>query len=155
MDVSLDPIDSLFNIPVDPFSTVKPFNYLEAIDIPRAPKSNQHQVVDYFMKFHQEALRPGHYFLWYDYNQLCKYWLPAMSVSSIALRHAVVAFSALVYSMKAVRTARQFAFFYYANSLKELRQLLDGSLSYEECNSAIATALQLSLFDVSSLRVRV
>lgn len=151
----VDPIDSLFNIPesqLDPFSTLKPSNYLETMAIPRAPKTNQHQLVNYFIKFYRQVIRPGHYFLWYDHNQLCKYWLPVMTDSSIALRHAVVAFSALVYSMKVARTARQFAFFYYANALKELQQLLNGLLSFEECNIAIATTLQLSSFDVPSLR---
>ena len=139
-------LNSVFYIPdstVDPFSIIDPFIHLEersfqslsqklyfrpeTTAIPRAPKSNQHQLVDYFLKFHLDVINPSHYFWWNDYNQLCKCWLPTMADPSIALRYGVVAFSALVYSMKIDHTARQFAFFYYANSLKELRQLLDGS----------------------------
>ena len=166
MDSSFSVTDLLFsesNPPMDIFTTVKSFDHFdgqfqpqlcfrpETIAIPRSPKSNRHHLVDYFLKYHLEAISPAHYFWYYDYIQLCRCWLPAMAVTSIALRHALIAFSALVYSIKVVDSAHQIAFFYYALALKELRVFLDGPLSPEECNVAIATALQLSSFEVCSL----
>ena len=158
--------DLLFGVSnpsMDTFSTIKSFDNPsfqplssqpcfrpKKFNIPRSPKSNRHCLVDYFLKFHLEVVSSTHYFLYYDYIQLCKRWLPAMTIPSIALQYAVVAFSALVYSIKFVTTAQSFAFFYYGKALTELQLLLDGPLSSEECNVAIATALQLSSFDVSS-----
>lgn len=136
--------------PVQSFSSQFHFRP-ETIMIPRSPESNRHHLVDFFLKYHLEVIRPGHYFWYYDYIQLCKCWLPAMAATSLALRHALVAFSALVYSIKVVGSSGEVAFFYYALALKELRIFLDGPLSPEECNVAIATALQLSSFEVHSL----
>src|SRR5947207_410363 len=141
--------DCFDNPPLQPFSS-QPCFRPQTITIPRSPKSNRHYLVDYFFKFHLEVISSAHYFMYFDYIQLCKCWLPAMAVPSIALQYAVVAFSALVHSMKFFSTARSFAFFYYGKALKELNRLLDGPLSAEDCNVAIATALQLSSFDVSA-----
>lgn len=160
MNSSVDGTGLLFdtsNPPMDMFTTVISFDQSfqpglgfrsETITIPRSPKSNQHHLVDYFLKYHLEVISPSHYFWYYDYIQLCKRWLPAMAATSLALRHALVAFSALVYSIKVIDDARQIAYFYYAMALKELRVFLDGPLSSEECNIAIAIALQLSTFEV-------
>lgn len=150
MDMStiVNPFDFFDDRPFQPFSSscFRP----ETIIIPRSPESNRHHHVDYFLKYHLEVIGPGHYFLYYDYIQLCKLWLPAMAATSLALRHALVAFSGLVYSIKKAGMARQIAFFYYAMALKEFRQFLEGPSSPEECNVAIATALQLSSFEVCS-----
>ena len=116
--------------------------------IPRSPGSNHNQHIQYFIKFHLETILPAHYFWCHDYTQLCKCWLPAMAVSSSSLQYAIVAFSALIYSIKEIRNARCVAFFFYAMAVKELQLLLKHSLSLEECNIAIATVLQLSSFDV-------
>src|SRR5205814_7255425 len=132
-----DYFDDLLFRPISPQLCFRP----ETITIPRSPKSNRHHLVDYFLKFHLEVISSAHYFLYYDYIQLCKCWLPAMAVPSIALQHAVVAFSALVYSIKSASTAQTFAFFYYGKALTELQLLLDGPLSSADCNVAIATAL--------------
>ena len=79
-----------------------------------------------------------------------------MSEKCDALRHAIVAFSALIYSMKIDLAAREQAFLYYALALQQLRALLDemerdsGDVTDGEYQVAIATALQLSVFDVLS-----
>lgn len=87
--------------------------------------------------------------MYFDYRKLCTMTLLAMAEVSDTLRHAVVAFSALIYSMKVDRAAREQAFLYYAIALKQLRSLLDKSpMTVEERHIAIATALQLSAFDV-------
>ena len=113
--------------------------------IPRSPKSNQNQPVQFFLKYHQETINSAHYFRYYDYQKLHTIWLPAMANNCECLRHAMVAFSALIYSIKANPCAREVAFYYYAVALQELRALLDTNLEY---NLVIASALQLSSIDV-------
>jgi hypothetical protein len=120
--------------------------------IPRAPKSNQTQAIEFFLKYHHREIVPALYFRWYDYHHVYKGWLPAMAEQSDALRHALVSFSALIYSMKVNRAARYTAFYYYAVGLKELRLLLnEEAMTPVECNVAIATALQLATIDASSV----
>ena len=68
---------------------------------------------------------------------------------SDALRNAVVAFSALIYSVKIDRSTRVLAFSYYALALQQLRILLDQiTMNVDECHMSMATALQLACFDV-------
>lgn len=119
--------------------------------IPRSPRSNQTQSVQFFMKYHEQSILFQHYFKNYDYHAFYKSWLPAMAEQSQPLRHAMVSFSALIYSMKVNGGARYVAFYYYSVALKELRLLLsDDAMTPSECNVTIATALQLSTIDVSS-----
>jgi hypothetical protein len=119
------------------------------IEIPRPPKSTRSHPNQFFLSYHQENITEYHYFMYFDYRKLCTRTLLAMAEASDALRHAVVAFSALIYSMKVNRAAREQAFLYYAIALKELRALLDKfPMTVDECHIAIATALQLSAFDV-------
>lgn len=73
----------------------------------------------------------------------------AMAEHSGALRDAMVAFSALVYSMKIDRSVRVQAFVYYTSALRQLRVILDQeSMDIKECHMAVATALLLASFDV-------
>ena len=72
-----------------------------------------------------------------------------MAERSNALRDSMVAFAALVYSMKLPGAARHVAFVYYASAMRELRKLLNKvPMSIDECQIALATALQLSSLDV-------
>ena len=120
--------------------------------IPRSPKSNQSQAIEFFLKYHQRVIVSALYFKFYDYQHFCKGWLPAMADQSDALRHALVSFSALIYSMKVNPAAQYTAFYYYAVALKELHLLLnEDSMTPTECNTAIATALQLATIDVHSI----
>ena len=144
--ISISSPGSLFglhsSVPSSPASSATIF-------IPRSPKSNRNQAVLFFLKFHQEAVIPGHYFRYYDYHPLCTEFLPAMADKSEPLQHAIVAFSALIFSTKVNLAARGIAFVYYAKSLQGLRQLLDKSpLSIEECHVSASIALQLLSFDV-------
>jgi hypothetical protein len=66
------------------------------------------------------------------------------------LKYAVTAFSALLYSMKVNIQAREVAFVFYALALQKFRVSLEQSLRGREFYPAIATALQLSTFDVST-----
>lgn len=66
------------------------------------------------------------------------------------LRLAVAAFSALLYSMKVNTQAREVAFVFYALALQKFRVSLVQGLHSSEYYPAIAAALQLSTFDVSS-----
>lgn len=122
--------------------------------IPRPPRTTRNQNVQFFLNFHRETVTEFHYFRQYDYHKLCTQTLLAMAEKSDALRHSVVAFSALIYSMKVDRTAREQAFLYYSMSLQQLRVLLDDDLTTtEEKHIAIAIALQLSSFDVYSILI--
>ena len=71
-----------------------------------------------------------------------------MAEDSLALQYAMVAFAALVYSVKVHRPAEQVAFQYYTLAIKELQILLN-DLVREKGEMAIATALQLASFDVT------
>ena len=134
------PFSSIFDIPFD-------INSPMPIDtIPRAPKSNQDRSIQFFLKFHQDTITAAHYFRYFDLPKLHTKWLTAMAEQCQCLRYALVAFSALIYSIKANPNARQIAFYYYAMSLQELRSILDTDIEY---NHLIATALQLSAIDVS------
>ena len=119
------------------------------IPIPHPPNSVRSEPVQFFIGFHRETITEAHYFRYYDFHKLCTRTLLAMAEQSDALRHAVVAFSALIYSMKIDRTTREQAFLYYAMSIQQLRVLLsEVTLDGEASHIAIATALQLSSFDV-------
>lgn len=120
-----------------------------AVSIPRSPgRSHQDQSALFFLQFHQEKILPAHYFVWHDYHDLVHTHLPAMATQSLCLKNAMVAFSALVFSMKFQRRAREIAFFYYAMSVSELRLLLNYPLPKDEVNAALATVMQLASFDV-------
>ena len=116
------------------------------------PKSVRSDSVQFFLAFHRETITEAHYFRYYDFHKLCTRTLLVMAERSDALRHAVVAFSALIYSMRIDRTAREQAFLYYAMSIQQLRLLLsEATLDEEATHMTIATALQLSSFDVRSV----
>jgi hypothetical protein len=103
----------------------------------------------FYLQYHREAISEAHYFRWYDYNKFCTKTIFTMAEESDAMRHALVAFSALIYSIKIYPPARVDAFLYYARALRELHDLLGKApMELWECQAAIATALQLSCFDV-------
>jgi Fungal specific transcription factor domain len=118
------------------------------LSIPRSPKSVQNQSTLFFQKFDRECITSAHYFAWHDYNQFYTKWLPAMAEEHIALQHARLAFSALIYSTKVDSRAKEIAFLYYAATLREFRLLLNTPLNQKESDVAVATSLQLSSFDV-------
>jgi hypothetical protein len=78
--------------------------------IPRPPTSNRRRLVQVFLEFHRETVTYAHYFLFYDYPQLCQKLLFSMSDRFDSLRYAIAAFSALIYSVKIDLTAREKAF---------------------------------------------
>lgn len=129
--------------------SASPASAIDILSIPRSPRSNKPQSVQFFLKFHQETITAAHYFRFYDYQQLSTKLLLEMAEQSDALRHAMVAFSALIYSLKINRVSREIAFFYYSVALRDLRSLLDKpSIWLDEYHIAVATALQLSSVDV-------
>ena len=120
-----------------------------SIQIPTVLRSTRDYRVQFFLSFHQENINEFHYFCYHDYRKFCTTTLMTMVEQSDALRNAVVAFSALIYSVKIDRSARVQAFSYYALALQQLRILLDQiTMNVDECHMAIATALQLACFDV-------
>lgn len=118
--------------------------------IPRSPspgdKSSQ-----FFLKYHQTTICSSHYFQFFDYHELYTVWLPSMAQECLALRHALVAFSALIYSLKVNPLLRPYAFIYYSSALRELHSLVERTtLKGEDYLFAVATALQLFCLDVPS-----
>lgn len=140
---SSDPFSSISEIPFDTDSPMPIYV------VPRAPESNQAQPIQFFLKFHRETIIAAHYFRYYDLPELHTKWLPAMAEQCECLRHAMVAFSALIYSIKTNPDAREVAFCYYAMALQELRSMLDTEF---ECHVVVATVLQLSAIDVPPYR---
>ena len=116
--------------------------------LPRSPPSNQNSLLQFFLKFHQEKVISAHYFRSDDYHDLFKRWLPTMAYQSNCLQYAMIAFSALIYSMKVERAAREVAFYHYALALRELRPLLNEHDLEGECYPVIAAVLQLLSIDV-------
>jgi len=121
------------------------------VPIPRPPKSTLPDPVHLFLRFHRERVTSAHYFAWYDYHRLFTNRLHSMAENSRALQFAMVAFSALVYAAKFHQpSAEQIAFHYYTLAIKELQVQLN-ELAHETAETALATALQLSSFDVPPL----
>ena len=123
-----------------------------AIQIPTIPKSIRECYTQFFINFHQGNINEFHYFCFYDYHKFCTTTLLVMTEQPNALRDAVVAFSALIYSTKIDRSVKVLAFLYYTSALQKLRVLLDRiPLSVDECHMALATVLQLASFDVITI----
>ena len=127
---------------------------LRRTPVPRAPGSPRDQSVQFFLHFHRQTIMESHYCLYFDYNKFITTTLLAMTERSSALRHAVVAFSALIYSIKGDRIAREQAFENYEISIQQLRVLLDRApMTVEERQAATVTALALASFDVFTLHI--
>ena len=122
---------------------------LATISISPNSKSIRNKHMEFFLRFHQERITSAHYFVWFDYHELHTKHVHAMAESCLALQYSVVAFSALVYSVKEQRIGNELALLYYTMAMKEL-QLLLNDLADTDSDVALATALQLSSFDVSS-----
>ena len=127
----------------------------QELQIPMTLKSNKDHSVHFFLRFHHENVNEFHRFIYHDYHKFCTTTLMAMVEQSGALRDAVAAFSALIYSMKIDRSARVQAFTYYTLALRELRIILDqDTMDIEECHLAVTTALQLASFDAFSTSLK-
>ena len=114
-----------------------------------SPVSSRVQSTLFFLNFYRQVVREYHYFLYNDHQKLSTEVLLAMAEQSSALKNSMVAFAALLYSMKEPGAARHIAFVYYAIALKDLcAQLSQFPMSIEECQIAVATALQLASIDV-------
>ena len=107
-----------------------------------------------YLQFHRERIIAAHYFWHYDYHEFCTKTILKLAENSVTLHHAVVAFSALIYSVKFYYPpARDYALAYYHWALKSFQILLPEIAmgGQEQYTTALATALQLASFDVNSL----
>jgi hypothetical protein len=123
--------------------------------LPQHPTSTLDNLSLFYLQYHSEKILSAHYFRTLDRdNALCKTWLPAMAQGYPSLQHALIAFSALIYSLKKQdMRARRCAFLHYSLSLKELQKLVDTFPFGEwEYHAIVATSLQLACLDVSILR---
>lgn len=161
-----EPVRNLFDPPIPPLdftiSGLTPTDFSQSLQlrsptqlsIPRSlsPQGTRPLNEAFYLQYHREAISEAHYFRWYDYNKFCTKTIFTMADESQSMRHALIAFSALIYSIKIHHSARVDAFLYYSKALIELHQLLGKSpMELWECQAAIATALQLSSFDVCLL----
>jgi len=106
-----------------------------------------------YLQFHRERIIAAHYFWHYDYHEFCTKTILQLAENSVTLHHAVVAFSALIYSVKFYYPpARDYALAYYHWALKSFQILLPEIAmgAQEQYTTALATALQLASFDVFS-----
>jgi hypothetical protein len=159
------PIEPLFTPVALIMSGLTPTTYSQALQSQHAPLSitesmlcipqsisphgTRSQPVQFFLQYHQETITEAHYLRWYDYSKLCTVIIFTLAETADALQHAMVAFSTLIYSIKVNHRAREMAFLYYSVALRQLRLLLDKpTLDMADCFAAVATALQLSSFDV-------
>jgi hypothetical protein len=113
--------------------------------------------VEFLVDYHRREINHAHYFRCFDYLKLYSEILFAISDTvpaepkHNALLLAIAAFSALIYSIKHVPSFRVHAFEFYARTLKELIKLLaKPGMDLTDCYIAVATALELASFDVSS-----
>ena len=94
--------------------------------------SNSHpDVMQFFLDYHQKNVTEYHYFCYHDYRKFFTMELMDMAKLSNVLCIALVAFSALIYSMKQ-RSAREQAFWYYTLALRQLRELLNTAMDVSE-----------------------
>ena len=119
--------------------------------LPRSisPRSSHTSAMHFFFQYHQETITEAHHFRFHDYPQLYTKLLFGMAEQSVVLQHALVAFSALIYSIKVRQDVKALAFLYYSKALQELRLTLNETATdIGDCLVAVASALQLSSFDV-------
>ena len=123
----------------------------EIVSIPRSPKSTRYYTIDYYLNYHREAINEYHYYSYYDYGRLFTKGLFAMAQQSDALQFGMAAMSALIYYHRLDTQVKPVAFGLYSLALRELQELLDkNSLNMAESQIAMASAMQLSTFDVES-----
>lgn len=162
-----EPIRNLFDPPIPPLdfniSGLSPADFSQSLQLhqsptrlsilrPLSPHGSRTLNESFYLQYHREAISEAHYFRWYDYNKFCTKTIFTMAAESDSMRHALLAFSALIYSIKVHPPARVDAFLYYSMALGELHELLGKApMELWECQAAIATALQLSSFDVCLL----
>lgn len=116
-----------------------------------SPHGIRSECVQFFLQYHREAITEAHYLRWYDYSKLSTVIIFNLAETADVLQHAIVAFSALIYSIKENHIrAREIAFIYYSIALQQLRLFLNKPImDMIDCFVAVATALELSSFDVS------
>jgi len=131
--------------PASPLSTAKFISQFPGQPVPLSSPD--------YLQFHRERIIAAHYFWHYDYHEFCTKTILQLAENSVTLHHAVVAFSALIYSVKFnYAPARDYALAYYHWALKSFQVLLPGIVMgpSEQYVTALATALQLAAFDVNS-----
>jgi hypothetical protein len=158
-----DPALSPKQLPENPLFREPTYSASDAspgfICIPHCITPIQRELADdrFFLNYHRENITEFHYFRYYDHRKQCNDMLLQMADKSVALGHAIMAFSALLFFMKTEGFPGEEAFEYYSSSLVEFRQLLDRLqeplVNHEDVHTAVATALQLSSFDVSPLNM--
>ena len=71
-----------------------------------------------------------------------------MAEESTALYFGLVAYSALIHSLRFDPSSRHAAYGFYSLTVQELRLLLDKPMDRRDCCIATVCAMQLSSFDV-------
>jgi hypothetical protein len=130
--------------------------FLMDVSLSEQMPSIQPHLITPLLEFYHQKVTEFHFFCYHDYPQFYTrdLWEMITTKSDVrpdALRNAVAAFSALVYSTKNY-SARELAFAYYDFAVVELRHSLAENVFIPEeshVHRAIATAMTLATFDVS------
>lgn len=126
--------------------------YTHIVHIPRTPTPPSHSTVTWYLTYHRRTVNSWQYYTYYDYNQLHTKVLFAMAEGCEALKFGMAAFSALLYSIRYDPAVKTFAFWFYSRALQEMAMLIKKPyLDAVDTQMAIASAMQLSTFDVTSV----
>jgi len=90
----------------------------------------------FYFDHHRERINGCYYYSYYDYQQLFTKGLLTLADESNAVYYGLIAFSALIYSLRIDPTARHAAYCFYSLAVKELRSLLDKPMDVKLQRSA-------------------
>ena len=122
-----------------------------ALGITQPPKATAESKAVEFLTYHDRFVIHNHYFLWQDYNNLCRHAIPEMARTFEPMKYAVAAYSALLFSIFwRDQRAKVYSFCYYAQSLRLLQTIINNPLSIRPLEAA-TTILQLAVFEVRVL----
>jgi hypothetical protein len=119
----------------------------------RAPHSVHEDLIPFFLSYHQQHINYGRYFWYSDYHGFIKESLLDLAKQSDSLKYAVVAFSALIYSIQVNHHVKQYAFHFYAKTIRELQHVIntDSMKSVLSLHTTVATILELASIEVQHI----
>ena len=116
----------------------------------KTPHPVHEDVIPFFLSYHQENIDYGWYFWPSDYHGFIKERLLELAKQSDALKYAVAAFSALVYSIQVNHHVKQYVFHFYAKTIQQLQQVINTDSVGSEVSlyTTVATILELASIEV-------
>jgi len=117
----------------------------------RTPQPLNDDLMPFFLLYHQQNINYGRYFWNWDHNRFIKEGLFDLARQSVSLQYAIVAFSALIYSIQCEPRMKRFTFLFYAKALQELQKAIgDDSIGSEvSVHTSVATILELASIEAN------